>query len=47
MTGAPRPLRLVAKGAMGGDVLETDDTHRNTFQKQEEINNGRNAEADA
>jgi hypothetical protein len=32
---------------MGGGVFETDDTHRNIFQKQEEINNGRNAEADA
>jgi hypothetical protein len=32
---------------MGGGGFETDDSHSNTFQKQEEINNGRNAEADA
>lgn len=40
-------LRLVAKGAMGGGIFETNDTRRNTFQKQEETNNGRNPEADA
>jgi hypothetical protein len=32
---------------MGGGVFETNDTRRNTFQKQEETNNGRNPEADA
>lgn len=46
LTGASRPPPI-AMGAMGGDVFETEDTHRHTFQKHEEIDHGRNAEAGA